>query len=228
MNFPRPDDYIDIHNHGSVPEEGLFKVETLMAHEDLEPGNITGLTYSYGIHPWHLNDENHKLLLGRVIKAAGNPDVALIGEAGFDRVRGPSMELQKRVFEEQVSIAAGNDKPVVIHCVRAWDELLSSHKRLRPEIPWLVHGFHGKEDLARQLISKGMYLSLWFEFVMRPEAAPLLKSVPGNRIFLETDGADIDIKDIYIKVSKDLGVRLETLKEQILKNFVIFFSNNCY
>jgi TatD DNase family protein len=219
MNFPQSGDYIDIHNHGARPAPGKFSIETLMAHEEREPENITGLTFSFGIHPWHLNEKNHNQLIARVIKTAGNPDVAAIGEAGFDRIKGPSPELQRKTFEEQVLIAGELKKPMVIHCVRAWDELLQEHKCIKPKMPWLIHGFRGKPDLALQLISKGMYLSFWFDFVMKPEAVPLLKSVPKDRIFLETDGAEIDIRDIYNKVSADLGLTVDELKARIISNY---------
>ncbi len=226
MNFPEPGDYIDIHNHGAEPAPGVFTIDTLMAHEDREPENIKGLTFTFGIHPWYLDEKNHDGLITSVIKNAGNPDVAAIGEAGFDRLKGPSSELQTKTFEEQVLIAEEKKKPVVIHCVRAWDDLLREYKRLKPKMPWLVHGFRGKPDLAQQLVSKGMYLSFWFDFVMRPEAVPLLKSVPKERIFLETDGAEIDIKEIYNKVSADLDISVEDLKVIILSNFNQFFNKN--
>ena len=225
MNFPAPGDYIDIHNHGATPATGVFTVETLMAHEDREPQNIRGITFSFGIHPWHLDEKNHDQLIARVIKLAGNPDVAAIGEAGFDRIKGPSSELQQKAFEEQVVISEEFRKPVIIHCVRAWDDLLKAHKKLKPKMPWLVHGFRGKPDLAQQIVSKGMYLSFWFDFVMRPESVPLLKSVPKERIFLETDGAEVDIRDIYKKVSMDLGIEIDLLKDQAHKNFIDFFGN---
>ena len=220
MNFPDPGDYIDIHNHGATPATGIFTVETLMAHEEREPQNIRGITFSFGIHPWHLDEKNHDQVIARVIKIAGNPDVAAIGEAGFDRIKGPSPELQQKTFEEQIVIAEELRKPVVIHCVRAWDELLKAHKKLKPKMPWLVHGFRGKPDLAQQLVSKGMYLSFWFEFVIKPGSAQLLKSVPIERIFLETDGAEIDIRDIYNKVSMDLDIEIDLLKDQAHKNFM--------
>lgn len=226
MNFPDPGDYIDIHNHGATPATGIFTVETLMAHEDREPQNIRGIIFSYGIHPWHLDEENHDQLIARVIKIAGNPDVAAIGEAGFDRIKGPSSELQQKTFEEQVLISEELRKPVVIHCVRAWDELLKVHKKLKPKMPWFIHGFRGKPDLAQQLVSKGMYLSFWFNFIMRPESVPLLKSVPKERIFLETDGAEIDIRDVYNKVSCDLDISVEELKALIFSNFNHFFNKN--
>ena len=90
-------------------------------------------------------------------------------------------------------------------------------------MPWLVHGFRGKPDLALQLISKGMYISFWFDFVMRPESARLIRSLPKERIFLETDGSGVDIRDIYNKVSADLEITIDELKSVINKNFKEFF-----
>lgn len=223
MNFPEPGDFIDIHNHGSTPVHGIFSIETLMAHEDREPGNTRGVSFSTGIHPWHLDYTNHDQLIERVIKTAENQNVVAIGEIGFDRLKGPSIELQRKTFEEQVIIAGEHNKPVIIHCVRAWEELLQSYKRLKPQIPWLIHGFRGKPDLALQLISRGMYLSFWFEFIMRQEAAGLLERLPKERIFLETDGAETGIKDIYNKVSADMGLPVDELKIIIYKNFNVFF-----
>jgi TatD DNase family protein len=226
MNLPSADDFIDIHNHGAKSIKGVFSVEVLMAHEEREPEDLPGITYTYGIHPWYLDENNHNHLISKVIKAAGNELVAGIGEAGFDRIKGPSTELQRKTFEEQVYIAEELKKPLIIHCVRAWDELLKEHKKLKPKMPWLIHGFRGKPDLALQLISKGMYLSFWFDFVMRPEAANLLKKLPTGRIFLETDGAAIDIRDIYNKVSADLNLSVDEFKTIIFSNFEQFFKVN--
>ena len=134
------------------------------------------------------------------------------------------MELQRRAFEEQIIISEEIRKPVVIHCVRAWDELLAELKKLKPKMPWLIHGFRSNVELAKQLLLKGMYLSFWFDFAMRPESAGLLKSLPADRIFLETDGADVDIKSIYEKVAVDLELSVDELKSIILSNFEEFFS----
>jgi TatD DNase family protein len=153
-----------------------------------------------------------------------NPQLIAIGEAGFDKLSGPSPELQRKTFEEQVMIAEDFRLPVIIHCVRAWDELLAVYKNLKPKMPWLIHGFRGKKVLAAQLLSKGMYLSFWFDFVLKPESSDLLKSLPVDRIFLETDGADVDIRDIYNKVSDDLDLKVEELKAKILSNFFVFFN----
>jgi TatD DNase family protein len=220
MNIPRPDDYIDIHNHGGFPLTGRFCVENLMAHEPGLPGSETGMTYTFGIHPWHLTGESLEKQMEKVRAQSLHENVVAVGEAGFDRLRGPGPDLQREAFEQQAVIAGERSKPLFIHCVRAWDELIASHKRIKPGMPWLVHGFRGKKDLAMQLISRGMYISFWFDFIMRPESADLVRKLPANRIFLETDGSGTDIRLIYKKVASDLELDVNKLKEQIFSNYI--------
>jgi len=224
MNLPQTGDFIDIHTHDSVPSDGIFAVENIMAHEGPVPQNISAGAFTAGIHPWQLNENNRDKLLEFIRSIAANPGLIAFGEAGFDRLRGPSIDLQKSVFAEQVRIASEKGKPLIIHCVRAWDELLAAHKNLKPRIPWMVHGFRGKKELALQLIKRGMYLSFWFDFVMRPGSAELLRFLPKDRIFLETDGAGTDIREIYEKVSKDLAVSVDDLKNIILGNYKQLFT----
>ena len=223
MNLPQPGDYIDIHTHGGKPAAGIFIIENLMAHEERTPEDVPELGCTFGIHPWYLNNKNYDQLLNTVNAVTGFSNLIAIGEAGFDKLKGPAMELQRRAFEEQVVISEENTKPVVIHCVRAWEELLAVHKKFHPKMPWLIHGFRGNKRLAAQLLSKGIYLSFWFDFVMRPESADQLKSLPTNRIFLETDGAEVDIRDIYKKVATDLDLSVDELKSIIMANFREFF-----
>jgi TatD DNase family protein len=223
MILPQSSDYIDIHTHGGKPGTGVFIVENLMAHEGKSPGDLPEQAFTFGIHPWYINEKNHDQLINSISAAVVFPNMVALGEAGFDKLRGPSIELQRKAFEEQVAISEEIKKPVVIHCVRAWEELLLSHKKLKFEMPWLIHGFRGNVGLATQLLSKGMYLSFWFDFVIRPEAAHLLRSVPKDRIFLETDGADVDIRDIYQKVANDIDVSVDELKAIIRTNFYRIF-----
>lgn len=223
MSIPQEGDYIDIHVHGGKPSPGIFILETLMAHEGRLPERTEGAAFTYGIHPWFLKSENAESQLMLVKKITEDPEVIAIGEAGFDKLRGPSIELQSHVFERQVSISEKLKKPLIIHCVRAWDEVLAARKNLKPEMPWMIHGFRGKVRQAEQLLSKGFWLSVWFEFALRPESAELFRTLPAEKIFLETDGADVDIRDIYIKVSEDMGIELEELKSTMLSNYRRFF-----
>ncbi|MGC1390306.1 MAG: TatD family hydrolase [Bacteroidales bacterium] len=224
MHLPHRGDYIDIHVHGNTPATGIFILESLMAHEEKLPAGVSGVAYTFGIHPWFLNEDNYKRLVTSVRNSANHSDIIAIGEAGFDRLRGPAIELQRKAFEEQVTISEETLKPVIIHCVRAWDELLSVQKKLKPKMPWLVHGFRGNFELAGQLLSKGMYLSFWFDFILRSESRDLLRRLPVDKIFLETDGAEVDIRKIYDKVANDLNLGVDKLKAIILNNFMVFFN----
>lgn len=224
MNLPGSDDFIDIHNHGASPIEGVFQVETLMAHEGRKPANLPGMAFTCGIHPWNLDETNHGKLIATVIQLTADPMVVAVGEAGFDKIKGPSPELQRKAFEEQIIISEEIKKPVVIHCVRAWEELLRAHKKMKPRLPWMVHGFRGKYDLAMQLISKNMFISFWYDFIIRAESGALVKQLPSDRIFLETDGSGANIRDIYNKVSSDLDIAITELKKIILSNYYNFFN----
>lgn len=223
MNLPYPGDYIDIHTHGGKSGSGVFFIENMMAHEKRTPEDFPEQACTFGIHPWFLNNNNYDQLLNSVKAVTGFSNIIALGEAGFDKLRGPDIELQRIAFEKQVIISEGIKKPIVIHCVRAWDELFAVHKKLHPKMKWLIHGFRGNVKLANQLLSKGMYLSFWFDFVIRPGSAKLLKSLPREKIFLETDGADVDIKVIYEKVASDLDISIDELKSIILTNFNNFF-----
>lgn len=224
MTLPRQDEFIDIHTHGARSTPGIFIVRNLMAHEDEVPVEMAGTAFTAGIHPWHLDDVTLGGQLGFIRKAAEEKRIIAIGEAGFDRLRGAGYELQKRAFDGQISIAESYSLPVVIHCVKAWDVLLEAHKKLKPATPWLVHGFRGKKELAGQLLSRGMYISFWFDFIIRGESSELVRSLPADRIFFETDGAGIDIISIYRKVADDLGVTPAELKTRVYNNFIDLFT----
>jgi TatD DNase family protein len=226
MIHPLPGDYIDIHTHGSDPVAGIYAIENLMAHEGRAPADIPFQPCTFGIHPWHLNIASAERLIAGVKSVVSSPNLVAVGEAGFDKLRGPAIDLQEKIFREQVLISEEVGKPLFIHCVRAWDELLPLHKKMRPKMPWLIHGFRGNTELADQLLAKGMYLSFWFDFVLKPESAKLLKNVPKDRILLETDGAEADIRIIYEKVAGDLDMSVGDLKSLILKNMNTFFDVN--
>jgi len=219
MNSPLPGDYIDIHTHGGTPSAGLFIVENLMAHETEYIPSGSGIAFTIGLHPWFFGANNFEEPLSKIREFAAKNLVIAIGEAGFDKIRGASPDLQKKVFEEQARIAEEYKKPLIIHCVKGWDELLAVHKKLKPSVPWLIHGFHGKKETATQLLMRGMYISVWYSFALIPGSAELLRFIPNDRLFLETDGADVDIRDIYNKVSSDLEIGTDELKSIIFTNY---------
>jgi TatD DNase family protein len=195
-----------------------------MAHEGRSPEDIPEQPCTFGIHPWFITDSNQDQLINNLNNVTRCQNLVAIGEAGFDRLRGGPMQLQRTLFQRQIAISEANKKPVIIHCVKAWDELLKEHKILKPEMLWMIHGYRGNRETAAQLLAKGMYLSFWYDFVLRPESSELLKNLPSDRIFLETDGADVDIRNIYKKVASDLNLEVDELKKVIYDNYIRFFN----
>ena len=224
MNLPEKGDYIDIHDHYQVPATGKFTVRNLMAHEEDEPDMTFRTTYSIGIHPWHLSAHDFAGQLEKIKRFSQHPNIIALGEGGFDRLKGPDARLQQEAFSEQILISEKVHKPIFIHCVRAWDAVFEASRTHKPKMPWIIHGFRGKKELAAQLISRNMYISFWFDFIIRPEATNLVRSLPADRIFLETDGSGYDISSIYKKVAADLEESVDELKEQILSNFTRVFT----
>ena len=74
------------------------------------------------------------------------------------------MDLQKEVFLAQANLAEETHKPLIIHCVKAWADLIACKKAVKPEMPWIIHGFRGNGELASQLVRLGFYLSFGDRF----------------------------------------------------------------
>lgn len=184
---------LDIHTHRLPSEPGSAIVNALIPHFKAEPGHW----YSVGIHPWATAEEGQwKKHLSLLSHYLAHPQVVALGEAGYDRLRGGSLEEQKECFEAQASLAEEAGKPLILHVVKAFDELLLSRKRLLPSVPWIVHGFRGKPQQAQQLLDQGFYLSFGQRF--NPLSVAL---TPGNRLLTESDESDADLATLSEKIA---------------------------
>ena len=146
--------------------------------------------------------------------------VVAIGEAGLDTLAESPMDLQKEVFLAQANLAEETHKPLIIHCVKAWADLIACKKAVKPEMPWIIHGFRGNGELASQLVRLGFYLSFGDRF--NPSA---LRAAWPDFLFLETDDKSIDIRRVYQNVAEALDIPEEKLRIQIAKNVSIFHLN---
>ena len=174
---------------------------------------------SVGIHPWYLDDAENQLDLLR--KAIENKQVVAIGESGLDKLKGPSMDLQTTVFKKQIALSEKYHLPMIIHCVKAYNELIQIKKSTHPHQPWIIHGFRGKEALAKECILHGFHLS--FGAYYQEDA---LRVVPIEKLFVETDESDMTIEEIYLRIAHTRGIELEELTESIKKNVErVFFKH---
>ncbi|AMK78174.1 MULTISPECIES: TatD family hydrolase [Methylomonas] len=220
------DGYIDIHCHQTGANQTLEIISIGTQDFDLAATQIG--FYSLGLHPWHLDQEDIETALGKISAASLDPNLVAIGECGLDKAIATPLTLQTTVFVSQIELASQLGKPLIIHCVRAFNELTRIKKSTpNAEIPWIIHGFNGNPALAEQLIRHGFYLSFGAA-LLNPlsHAGETLLSTPVDRLFLETDAANVSIDAIYAAAAKMLGLDIASLRQQILSNFKRVFLND--
>lgn len=191
--------------------------------------------YSIGIHPWHIVEERIGEDLGIMERQLQQKNCLAVGECGLDKRIESPLDLQQMVFEKQLALAEKHQKPVVIHCVAAFQEVIEIKKRLNISVPMIIHGFSKNEQLARQLVDNGFYLSFGkyllrsrsFGTELDPDSyREVFQSVPNDRFFLETDTVEETINDVYALAAKYKGITIDELKGIIKNNFQIVFKTS--
>jgi TatD DNase family protein len=148
-----------------------------------------------------------------------------IGECGLDKLIDIDIELQKKVFISQLELAVKYQKTVVIHCVKAFDELMEICSSYHSKTPLIIHGFNKSVQLAKQLIDKGFYLSLNSSILKKEEID--FSILPIEKLFLETDNSEsILIEDVYQKAATCFQIQEVDLKAKIYTNFTTLFNKN--
>lgn len=216
--------FIDIHCHGYRPDADWL-IRSLDISEIAElPAWLSADERRYasiGVHPWYCdrqppehNEHNQRSLYS-------NPRILAVGESGLDKCIDIPLERQTAVFQGQIELAEQIGKPLIVHCVRAHNELIALQKSVRPNQAWILHGFNGKPALAEQLLRHGCHLSFGKSLLTpgHPSRKALLIT-PTERLFLETDAAtQLSISEIYNEAAKILGLDIQTLQRRIVANF---------
>jgi len=202
-------DFFNIHTHTSRHPES----EILSTDIHSFPPENEEIYLSVGIHPWYLSEEKTENQLQALQRAVKDNRVIAIGESGLDRLQGPSLDIQTNTFKKIIALSEAMELPMIIHCVKAFNELVQLKKQMNPHQPWIIHGFRGKKALAKECIRHGFYLSFGANY-----QEDALKSVPIEKLFIETDESEIPIEDIYLRIAQTKGIHLEELAEAIKKN----------
>jgi TatD DNase family protein len=172
-----------------------------------------------GIHPWQA--ESTEVL----------PDFSLcdiVGETGVDYACDVDKEVQKRLFREHLAGAIKANKPVVLHVVRAVDDVLNILKEYSTLRGVIFHGFIGSWQQAERCIERGYYLSFGPRSLHSPKVREIIAKMPQNLLFCETD-AEHDkgnIEQVYSEVAKLRGVSVEALSKSIEENYNTVFRND--
>jgi TatD DNase family protein len=160
---------------GSGLESARVTVE-LARHEE-------GVFAAVGIHPHQAADGESLEELARLV----NGRVVAIGEIGLDFYRDYApRDDQRRVFADQLRLAAELDKPVIVHSRAADEETAAMLADFTG--PVVLHCF-SSPGLLPTALERGYYVSFAGN-VTYPKAADLREAavqVPAERILAETD-----------------------------------------
>lgn len=203
--------FVNIHTHREV-EDGVMAIKNVL------PSYATNhsLHISVGVHPWFISAERIDQDIKWVRLWAEKAEVLAIGECGLDRKCSTPWEIQKRVFIEHLDMATEVNKPLIIHCVRAQQEVLRELKQVK--VPFLFHGFNRGIEMAMEIINEGGYIGLSSAILNKLEAVHWVREIPLNKVLLETDDLSISIQEVYRQFANVVDVELEELKWKLYQN----------
>ncbi len=200
-------EFFDFHHHKKQVAYGIYNIDIETSAPDF--------LYSAGIHPKDIDEENIENQF-KWLQSVISENCFAIGECGLDSTVLSSMKLQEDVFLRQIQMANDFNKPIIIHCVRKFYEVISFRKFSQQ--PMIIHGFNKKEKVAEDLLKNNFYLSFGKAVLYNLSLQNTVKKIPLDKFFLETDNDNFNIADLYLKVSELKGISLEKLHSQILEN----------
>lgn len=215
-----PIPFIDIHTHKPEIAGDQVTVRNLLPGDAIPA--FTGRNfYSVGLHPWRIGTEaedNERMLM--MEDALEFDHVIFVGECGLDKLAETGFEEQMRAFQAQAFMAEEFRKPLIIHCVKAWNEIVELHKKNKPTVPWIFHGYNGSAQLTRQLSGKNILFSFG-ELLLRENAKAVesFKILPLEKTVFETDESVSPVEKIYRCGAELKNISVEKLKEAVWKNF---------
>ena len=215
--------FIDFHTHLNINDplpvpENVLRVLSVPLEQALLPVPHNTVK-TLELHPWQGADYTSEFA-----SAAAGISFAGIGEVGLDRLKGKlPLPEQINIFTQTALLAEDLQKPLTIHCVKCFSELLAVYKKLRWKTPTVIHYFRSNLQLAQQLWQHTDFiLSLPPVIVQQPQLLEFLRQNPGylQRIVLETDDPDAgDIIRHYHNIAGILSVKTGDLQKIMQEQF---------
>ncbi len=213
--------YIDIHTHKEQRGSADFYLQNIrFAFEELP--DVEG-NYSIGLHPWDIATYVGNNLSVDLTKAVKQSKAIAIGEIGLDKNCSVDFLLQQQLFQQQLQVANNLRLPIVLHCVKAYYEMVALLKNRDIQTACIVHGFNKNVQIATLLLEADCYLSFGKALLNNNTLQQVFQKVPLTRLFLETDDADIDIQTVYEQAADLKHTSVEQLQNQLADNF-----NRCF
>jgi TatD DNase family protein len=212
-------DFLNLHTHKFTNQDRVLELVNQYPQEF----DAMIPFYSIGIHPWYIDEQRLEDDLQIIESKLQEPNCLALGECGLDRRIEIPLELQQKVFESQLLMAEHYKKPVVIHCVAAFQEVIATKKRLKITVPMIIHGFSKNKQMAKELIENGFYISFGKYLLRNPELEVVFQSIPNDRFFLETDTVEESIEEVYALAVQYKKWSMDELQQQIKSNFAAVF-----
>ncbi len=211
--------YYNVHTHPHAHDTDVLFIENL--YKNFEQ-NIEGRKVSMGLHPWYLEAQNLDEQLESLRINLSKSEVLAVGECGLDKLSTTDWALQIKAFQAQIELAEEVKKPIIIHCVKAFNDVLAMLKNIT--VPVIFHGVNNKLSIIQPVIDAGYYLSFGKSLLGFNEAIlNTFRETPLEQIFLETDDADVDIKEIYKSAARIKDISEKEILLQVEKNFLNLF-----
>lgn len=176
----------------------------------------SGLFYAAGIHPhwieqqpWFKTDTDNLLdgvirekiaaLIHHEFLPSANVNAArcvAVGECGLDKMISTSLVLQQQLLAIHIGVANQLQKPLIVHCVKAHNELIAVLKKHKPKWGGVIHAFSGSYEIAQEYVGLGFYLgvggTITYERAQKTRAA--VTKIPLDWLVLETDAPDMPLQ----------------------------------
>jgi len=205
--------YYNIHTHESTHKADVVELINQYPNEI----NLGLTSFSVGIHPWYLKLDSLTNDLSKIEEVLNYANCKAIGECGLDKRIETSIEDQKKALIPQLLLAEKYKKPVVLHCVSAYQEIIEIKKDLKLTVPMIIHGFSKNIQVATSLLKNDFYLSFGKYLLLNPDLGNVLNAIPKNRIFLETDMMEHTIYDVYNRAEEVLQIDVKNIIEENYK-----------
>ena len=177
---------LDFHTHRAGATGALISVNPRQFVP--QPGKW----YSVGVHPWDTANDTSDSDLTLLEQCVRHPQVLAIGETGLDKLRGGDIDTQTALFIRHLQLAQTVGKTVVVHSVRATQQILSIWRDTSvTDVTLAIHGMRGNDHVARMWLDAGCYLSFGPRF--NPAA---LHVTPLDRLLIETDDSNTPIQEV--------------------------------
>ncbi|WP_276379949.1 TatD family hydrolase [Flavobacterium sp. H4147] len=212
-------EYFNFHTHQFTNQSNILELVNQYPQEF----DASIPFYSIGIHPWYIKDGQIDFELKIIEEKLQNKNCLAVGECGLDKRIEMPLDKQISVFEKQLLLAEKYKKPIVIHCVAAFQEVIAVKKKLNISVPLIIHGFSKNIQVAEQLIKEGFYISFGKYLLRNPDLKSVFQNVPSDRFFLETDTIEEGIEHVYNLAAEYKELELKELQSLISSNYKDIF-----